>query len=264
MKWMATHATKAKVPASSPRIHEAPERRETRLSSREFAQLQRYVDAITDRLAELHLSVVIETDFNALYRFIGSRPGAIVNTTFNPFESDLHRDSYWLRVINDEGKTVACHAQRIFVVDDFCDLVLSGRLFSNSWAPLDTTRTELVRPKSLLSGRIAYAGSLWVDAEERGKGLAVWLPYLSRLACLRNYEPDFFVCCVFGKIALSGVALKYYGYTHVEPLLRGYSPVTRRDDTMYICYMPWRDAVSKIRLLSVHPQYPIDPDQTAA
>ena len=37
-------------------------------------------------------------------------------------ESDLHRDSYWLRVINGEGETVACHAQRIFVVDDLASL----------------------------------------------------------------------------------------------------------------------------------------------
>src|SRR5438552_14560112 len=111
---MATHASTAKAHASSLRPHEALARREARLSNQEFASLQRYVDAIVDRLAELHLSVVIETDFNALYRFIGSRPGAIVNTTFNPFESDLHRDSYWLRVINDEGETVACHALTIF------------------------------------------------------------------------------------------------------------------------------------------------------
>lgn len=236
------------------------ERHEQRLSEQEFASLQRYVDAIVDKLAELHLSIVIETDFSALYRFISSRPGAIVNTTFNPFESDLHRDSYWLRVINGEGETVACHAQRIFVVDDFCDLVRSGRLFSNSWEPLDPHRTTLTPPSVPLKGRVAYAGSLWVDPAYRGQGLAVWLPYLSRLACLRNYEPDFFVACVFEKIAASGVPARYYGYTHVEPLLMGYSAVTRKDDTMYICFMSWRDAVSKIRLLALHPQYPIDPD----
>jgi hypothetical protein len=235
---------------------------DVRLSDEEFSSLQRYVDAIIDRLAEYHLSVVIETDFSALYRFMSTRHGAIVNTTFNPFESDLHRDSYWLRVIDGDGETVACHAQRIFVVANFCDLVRSGRLFSNTWEPLDPARTELVPPTMLLQGRVAYAGSLWVNNEHRGKGLAVWLPYLSRLACLRNYEPDFFTACVFEKIAASGVPARYYGYTHVEPLLHGYSAVTGKNDTMYICYMPWRDAVSKIRLLALHPQYPIDPDQT--
>lgn len=231
----------------------------SRISDAEFASVQGYVDAIIDRLAALHLSVAIETDFNALFRFISSRAGAIINPTFNPFENMLDRDSYWLRVINSEGDVVACHAQRMFVVEDFCDLVRSGRLFSETWEPVDPARTQVIPPTVTVRGRIAYAGSLWVDNEHRKKGLSVWLPYLSRLACLRNFEPDFFTACIFEKIAHSGVAERYYGYTHVEPITTGYSSITRGQDTMYVCYMSWRDAVDKIHLLATHPQYPIDP-----
>jgi hypothetical protein len=127
--------------------------------------------------------------------------------------------------------------------------------------PHDPARTELLRPSQPIAGRVAHAGSLWVDSEFRKQGLSVWLPYLSRLSCLRNYNPDFFTACVFEKMALSGTPAKYYGYTHVEPVSRGYFPPTGTQETMYICYMTWRDAVDKVRLLAVHPQYPIDPDR---
>ncbi|MBL8835069.1 MAG: hypothetical protein JNL66_02445 [Alphaproteobacteria bacterium] len=235
-----------------------------RISDREFASIQRYVDAIIDAIAAMHLSVVIETDFMALYRFLRSQPGAFVYPTFNPFESDLSRDSFWLRVIDGEGTTVACHAQRVFVTEDFRDLIRTGRLWFGAGAPLDPARTSLIDPTALITGRVAHAGSLWIDPGQRKRGLSVWLPYLSRLACLRNFSPDFFSALVFERMAAAGVPAQAYGYTHVEPILTGHFAPTDRDETVYVCYMSWRDAVDKIRMLADHPKYPIDPDRERA
>ena len=233
------------------------------ISDHDFASVQRYVDAIIDKMAEHHLSVVIERDFLALYNFLKSRRGAFVYPTFNPYESNLGRESFWLRVVDADGATVASHAQRVFVVDDFCSLIRSGSLWFALGTPMDPERTELTAPGQALSGCIAHAGSLWVDPEHRKKGLSVWLPYLSRLACLRNYSPDFFSALVFEKMATSGVPAKFYGYTHVEPILRGFFPPTGTDEHVFLCYMNCRDAIDKIRLLAVHPEYPVDPDAPA-
>ena len=230
------------------------------LPDADFASIQRYVDAIVEGLAALHLSVTIETDFTALYRFLRTRPGAIVNSTFNPFESDLSRDSFWLRVVDADDNTVACHAQRVFVVEDFTELIRSGRLFSTIGQPCDPARSQIVPPSRLIAGSVAYAGSLWVDVQYRKQGLSVWLPYLSRLACLRNYDLDFFTACVFEGLARSGVATKSYGYTHVEPVLRGIFPPTGTEATLFLCHSTCGEAVDKIKLLAVHPQYPLDPD----
>src|SRR5271166_5660446 len=88
------------------------------LSNAEFGLLQQSIDAIMHKIAELHLSVVTESNFDELQAFLAAND-ADRNPTFNPVFSDIERDAFWFRVIDDRGATVACHADRIFRLDDF-------------------------------------------------------------------------------------------------------------------------------------------------
>src|SRR5262245_17398317 len=93
------------------------------LTDEEFGLLQHYIDAIMERLAAERFSVVIETDFSGLMEFMESVSYPFRNPTFDPDCSDLSRDAFWLRVIDENGVTVACHAERVFEIDSYDTLV---------------------------------------------------------------------------------------------------------------------------------------------
>jgi len=72
----------------------------------------------------------------------------------------------------------------------------------------------------------------------RKKGLSLFLPFLSRSLCLRNYGTDFHTALVLASMAGSRIPTADYGYPHVEWCLRGWFPPTRRhEEDVHICYM---------------------------
>src|SRR5512146_2689336 len=97
------------------------------LTDAEFGLLQQSIDMIMAKIADLHLSLVIETDFQQLQDYLEQHSNSI-NPTFNPAYNNLDRNGFWFRLIDQHGATVACHADRVFFVDDFCALVESGAL----------------------------------------------------------------------------------------------------------------------------------------
>jgi hypothetical protein len=53
------------------------------LTDREFALLQQSIDAIMEKIAELNLSLTVETDFEGLAEFLASK-NTFVYQCFNP------------------------------------------------------------------------------------------------------------------------------------------------------------------------------------
>jgi len=228
------------------------------LSNAEFGLLQQSIDAIMHKIAELHLSVVTESNFDALQAFLAAND-ADRNPTFNPAFSDIERDAFWFRVIDDRGATVACHADRIFRLDDFGDLLESGRLwYRDGFGPHSPVDVRVDRPSIRVGGTVSHSGSLYVHPRSRGCGLSLYLPYLSRSVLLRNFHTTYHTGVVFKSLASSRVPTANYGYPHVDPCLNGFFPPTGKSELMYFCYIDQRESLRQLLDLPRHPEFPVD------
>jgi len=232
------------------------------LSDLEFGLLQQNIDAIVEKIATLNLNMSIETDFYELYRFLKFHTDTFIYPTFDPHMSDVSRGSFWIRLIDDQGLTVATAAEKVFETDDFFTLMESGQLWFRKGMPAaERPQLDVKRPSTKLTGKIGHAGSFWVAPRWRGKGLSLYLPYLRRSLSLRNYTTDFHTCLVFKGLAHSRVPRSYYGYPHVELCLSGFFPPTGKHEDVYICYISAEESIDQIREVAHHPEFPIpDPD----
>ncbi|HUN50805.1 MAG TPA: hypothetical protein VMU42_06805 [Candidatus Sulfotelmatobacter sp.] len=228
------------------------------LSNEDFGLLQLSIDAIMERIADLHLSVVIESNFDDLQGFLAAND-ADRNPTFNPVFSDIEQDAFWFRVVDERGTTVACHADRIFRLEDFGDLLETGRLwYRDGFGPHSPVDVRVERPHTLVGGTVSHSGSLYVHPRSRGRGLSLYLPYLSRSVLLRNFNTTYHTGVVFKSLAGSRVPTANYGYPHVDPCLDGFFPPTGKSELMYFCYIDQRESLQQLRSLPEHPEFPID------
>jgi hypothetical protein len=231
------------------------------LNDQEFGLLQTSVDAMMERLASLHLNLIVERDFAKLLAFLRAMNSLTQNPTFDPDTNDLKDAGFWLRIVDENGDTVASHAQRIFITADFHELLESGRIWYSEGLVLEPGQAPLQVQRSslLISGIVAHAGGLWVHPVYRKKGLSMFLPFLSRSLCLRNYNTDFYTALVLSSMAGSRIPKADYGYPHVEWCMRGWFPPTRRnEEDVHLCYMTRGETLERFRRLPEHPAYPAD------
>jgi GNAT superfamily N-acetyltransferase len=193
------------------------------LNDQDFGLLQSSVDAMMERLASLRLNLVVERDFSRLLEFLRRMNSPTQNPTFDPAVNDLRNAGFWLRIVDENGDTVASHAQRIFVTADFHEVLESGRIWYDGGMNLGPGQMPLQvqRSATLISGNVAHAGGLFVHPLYRKKGLSMFLPFLSRALCLRNYDTDFHTALVLASMAGSRIPKSDYGYPHVEWCMRG-------------------------------------------
>jgi hypothetical protein len=231
------------------------------LSDQDFGLLQTSVDAMMERLASLRLNLIVERDFDKLLSFLRAMNSLTQNPTFDPAVNDLRDAGFWLRIVDENGDTVASHAQRIFITADFHELLVSGRLwYTNGLVMLPgQVPPQIERSSMLISGVVAHAGGLWVNPVYRKKGLSMFLPFLSRSLCLRNYDTDFYTALILSTMATSRIPTADYGYPHVEWCMRGWFPPTRRnEEDVHLCYMTRAETLERFRRLPEHPAFPAD------
>jgi GNAT superfamily N-acetyltransferase len=227
------------------------------LTDAQFALLQKSIDAIMERIASLHLSLAVDTDFRGLAEFLRERD-AFVYPSFDPARSTLRGDCFWFRLTDSHGRTVASHADRIFTTDDFCELIETGELwFAEPAAMLNGHAVEVIRPPVKIAGTVGHSGSMWIDKPYRGKGISMFLPYLSRSLCLRNFDTDFHTGLVFKNLAESKVPRVYYGYPHVELCIDGYFPPTGKPEQLYLCWISQAEAIERVHALPQHDEFPV-------
>lgn len=230
------------------------------LTDRQFVTLQDHIATLVDRIAELHLNIEVEYDLSTLVTFLES-VGAFINPTFDPRYCSATPGSFWVRVTDDDGKTVACHSAKLYEVDDFFELIENEQLWfdADKQESYGKGRMDAVlrRPAQTLSGKIAHSGALWVSPAHRKRGLSLYMPYLSRALTMRNHDIDYQTCIVLKSLKDSGIPTKAYGYPHVESCIRGYFPVTGRLEEIFFCYMSRRELIDRIHALESHPEYPV-------
>ena len=164
-------------------------------------------------------------------------------------------------MIDENGTTVACHAERAFEIDSYDELVRSGKLWHRDGMTWGGERVpELTIKKSMdqINGRVTHAGSMWVRPAARKRGLSLYLPYLSRALFLRNYEVRYLSGFVLSSLAGSRVPRTAYGFPHMEEYLSGWFPPTRRhEEKVFICYQNRVEAMERFRALPFHPEFPV-------
>lgn len=184
---------------------------------------------------------------------------SVINPTFDPRVSDLSaQNSFWLRVTDQTDTPVACIANRLFVTDDYVEVIRSWRL----WYDRGLTAIRplnIVLPDDLpfIDGRIGHHGGLWVHPDHRKRGLSFVLPRLTRALSLVRFRPDWHCGMVFAALGDSRLPLANYGYPHMVPCIEGYFPVTDRPERVYMTYISQEEMLDQTRgdldLLELHP-----------
>jgi hypothetical protein len=223
--------------------------------------LQESIENIIDAITSLKLSITIDDDMSGLQRYLANS-GAYPNPSFDPGVSDLRSDAFWLRIEDSNGRVIASHAERIFSCDDFInDIVATDELWfarginesPESW------RTAITAPPVHISGKVGYAGGMFIQKEHRGSGLALFLPYLSRSLCLRNYQTQWHTGLVHLNIASSPVPTLCYGYPRTSMIFHGRCPRTTGEfKEVHLCWMSREESIEKIYDLPHHDRYPVN------
>lgn len=223
------------------------------------ALLQDSIDAIMERLAELKLSLRIETDFAKLRAYYAGE-GAWFNATFDPGQAGIGPDDFWFRVQDQAGETIAVHADRVLHNANFMDIWRTGALWDRH-AGRGQFRDDirLFEPSRPIEGLLAHAGCLWVRKPWRGVGLSVYLVNLSRAILMRDHQVDYITGCIMQGLKGSPVPTAYYGYDHVDLCHEGYLPLSGKEERIYLCWATPEEALLKLAQLPQHPLHPIRP-----
>ncbi len=227
-------------------------------STETLVSLQDGIDALTEAVARLGLSLLVERDFDRLVRFLESR-GTFVNPSFDPRASRLGPEDFWLAAVDAEGAVVATSAERVIETEDFMEEVATGRIwYADGFGPrFGVERIPVVPVSTRLSGRLSHSGATYVVPERRRSGLAMFLPWLSRALSFRNAGCLANTGFVRRSLAETPVPVRSYGYSHVETCLNGWFPPQGGSEILYLCWITAEEFRAKLAGLPDHPRHPV-------
>ena len=94
----------------------------------EFGLLQLSIEVFQQKIAALGLNLFVERDFEKLLTTLQSNNASVINPTIDPKRHVIGPDNFWLNVTDEDGRTVASAAARLFDTENFTDLVTSARV----------------------------------------------------------------------------------------------------------------------------------------
>ena len=221
----------------------------------EQGSIQLAINSITQKVAGLGLSLAIEQDFTQLRALLAAQ-GTFANPTYDPATSRLGPADFWVRLADQDGRFIACSAERLFEVDDFTALLAGGRLWYEHGFT-DGTRLA-VRPLSQrVGGRVGHSGSTWVHPDWRGAGLAMLLTWLTRALSFRNLGAAFNTGIVKESLYRTSVPGETYGYSHIELALDGHFPPLGATEKIYLCWIARAEFAARIATMPAHRRCPV-------
>jgi len=204
--------------------------------------IQSCFDAMLAALMDLGLAPTFSTDMAGWAEMMRQAPNSsgVVNPTFDPAESELSADNaFWIKLAQvSDGAAIACIANRLFVTDDYVDLIRTQRLWY-SHRPRRLLDLAVPADMPLIAGRVGTHGGLWIQPEWRKHGLSGYLTRLARCASLRHFDVDWHCGLVHGVLADKGLpitAVTGYGYPRMVLAIDGWNPLTNQSDRFYL---PW-------------------------
>jgi hypothetical protein len=220
------------------------------------------LDSLYSQLHALDLRWELETDFSQLAKFL-SEQNSFVNPTYSTEHSDLGREDFWIRLLDNTGRTVACSAERTVETANFVDMVAEGTCwYRNGFADIGQAgRIETLPVSEHLGGKIGLSGSTFTLPEWRRHGLALIMTWLTRLISFREFGTEINTGFVRHSLAQTSVPGQSYAYDHVEPIINGYFPPQRGQEHLYLC---WIDRVGMMRRVLDLPRHPTNPMRLCA
>jgi GNAT superfamily N-acetyltransferase len=140
---------------------------------------------------------------------------------FKPRYNRLDADNaFWIEGVDARGETVVTNAARLYDLGtrSLAEELTSLRIFFDDPAPHLSAgeSVEVTAPSPFrITGRVVYAGGLWVRPDYRRHGFARLLPRLTRSYALTRWNPDRFWTMV--ELDLDEVGMtRVYGYLEGE------------------------------------------------
>jgi hypothetical protein len=185
--------------------------------------LRRYFEVADDLTHRAGVQIRIHTDFRRLVELNRryQTSWTPMQPAFDPAHSRLRPDAaFWVEAVDEAGRTVATHAQRLFVwpnttlEDELCSL----RLFYADPAPHVAAGESMVIKAPIgerMTGRAMYGGVLWTHPEWRRRGLVRLVPRIARAYGYTRWAPEYIFAFVEAKLA--GIVPHASGPYTVEP-----------------------------------------------
>jgi hypothetical protein len=211
--------------------------------------IQSCFDETDAALRTIGLEPTFSTDLSGWATMMRNAPRImLVNPTFDPEHNELGPDNaFWIRLSQlSDGRPIACIANRLFVTDDYVDLMRTQRLW---YSRGPRKMVDLVVPDDMprIAGRVGHHAGLWIHPDWRKHGLSGYMTRLARCASLRRFEVDWHCGLVFAVLAEKGLpitAVSGYGYPRMVVAIDGWQPLTDKPDRLYL---PW---ISRAEILA--------------
>jgi hypothetical protein len=218
--------------------------------------IQRAIENYLTSFAAIGISLRLRRNFSTYVAIRRANGDTHLNQTFDPQYIKFGEDDFWILAENRCGEPVATYCMRLFVVDDFYDLIRSQALWFGDRPRLVDPRFVVACAIPSFGGEVAHGGGLWVRGDYRGSSrLAAVLPRLARAIALRNHSIDHDSGMIRNdprdsaplaerKAAFLGI--RTYGFARVHRFVDGWFPPEGRNAIMHLCHATRAEAVASL------------------
>jgi len=198
-----------------------------RLSSVDFETIRAYVAFTKERLAAEGLAFRVSLDMREFKGFLLNQPMTHgVPPTHDPDKCVLtEANAFWSYLETEDGRRIACHAQRLFVTDDFIEACQAQTAFMDRMPVIDQTPADITREAADLDirGRVNIGGAVWIHPDWRGRDLLIYAR-MSRAVALRHWLWDWIVGFAYNTSNRKAMALTGFGFSRAVPFIDGHYP----------------------------------------
>lgn len=167
------------------------------------------------------------------------------NPEFDPTLHDLDDgNSFWVRLTDREGSTVAVVAGRRCEIDGLLRVCESYELWYGDKIRFSEPLEIVYRQEDRLPrGLCAYDGAMWIRPDHRTRGLPWALGRLSRLTSIRRWEPEWIFGFAFEHVTGSRLLTAYYGYPYHALFATGFKFPGHPDHSLHLATMTRAEAL---------------------
>ena len=198
-----------------------------RLSPGDFETIRAYIAFAKERLESEGLTFRVSLDMREFKNFLLEQPNTHgVPPTHDPDRCVLtEANSFWSYLETEDGRRIACNAQRLFLTDDFIEACQTQTAFMDRMPVIDQTPADITREAAGLDirGRLDIGGGTWIHPDWRGRELLVYAR-MSRAVALRHWLWDWIVGFAFNTPNRRAMALTGMGYSRAVPFINGHYP----------------------------------------
>ncbi len=221
-----------------------------RFNDHDLTDIQQHIDHTCAYLASRGLTLDVSSDMRAFKEFLLKQEQTHgVPSTHDPDRTYLHPENCFCTYLSTgDGRIVACHAQRLFVTDDFIEACRTHTVFENLVPVLEHYNLQLYDDARMIriAGRVLIGGGLWIHPEWRGGSLLMF-SRMDRALALRHFHLDWVVGFMHRTDRRRNMGLKGLSYAHAVPLLRGLYPPHGRKRDIQLVFSSREELLAEIR-----------------